>query len=156
MRIWTASLAAVAVQPLVFAGRIAPDYIASPMEWNGLGFVLLCVLAVASASVLILGIPSFLVLRKFHRLDRVSLAIAGFAAGTLPVAVLGFPRRLEGYSSSVNWHGRHVVTYIDGLPTTHAWLMFGEQVLYFGLHGVIGALVFHAVWRRPSDRPCQA
>lgn len=155
MRIWTASLAAVVVQPLVFAARLAPDHAAWQQALHSVGLVLLSVVVVAAASVLLVGIPGFLLLRKFQRLNWISLALAGFLAGTLPLAVLGWPRRLEGFSAGVNWHGQYVDTYIDGLPTTHAWLMFGEQILLFGLHGVIGALVFYAVWRRSSKHSCQ-
>lgn len=147
MRIWAASIAAVAVQPLVFMVRIAPDYYSSTQPLHGLGFVLLSVIAVAAAVVLILGIPTFLLLRRFNRLDRASLAVAGFMLGALPVAVLSYPRRLEGYSSGHNWHGKYVEIYINGVPTKYAWLSYGESALYFGLHGFVGALTFYAVWR---------
>lgn len=147
MRIWIASIAAVAVQPLVFAGRIAPDYLASSQPLYGVGFVLLSVVVVAAAVVLILGIPTFLMLRKFQREGWASLAIAGFVLGALPVAI-SWPRRLEGFSSGQNWHGKYVDIYISGAPTTYAWLTYGENVLYFGLHGLAGALVFYAVWHR--------
>jgi hypothetical protein len=152
MRIWIASIAAVAVQPLVFAGRIAPDYFASLQPFYGVGFVLLSVVVVAAAVVLILGIPTFLLLRKFQRMGWTSLAIAGFVLGALPIAALSCPHRLEGYSSGGNWHGKYVDIYINGAPTTYAWLIYGENVMYFGLHGLVGALVFYAVWRK-LDRP---
>lgn len=151
MRIWIASLAAVAVQPLVFAGRIAPDYFASPQPFYGVGFFFLSIIVVAAAVVLILGIPTFLLLRKFQSTGWTSLAIAGFLLGALPVAALSWPRSLEGYSSGQNWHGKYIATYINGVPTKYAWLTYGENVVFFGLHGLVGALVFYAVWCR-QDR----
>jgi hypothetical protein len=153
MRIWLASIAAVVVQPLVLAGRIAPDYLASsqPQPLHGVGFFLLSVVVVAAAVVLILGIPAFLILRKFQREGWGSLAIAGLVLGALPV-VFSWPRSLEGFSSGHNWHGKYVETYVNGTPTTYAWLTYGENILFFGLHGLAGALVFYAVWRR-LERP---
>ena len=147
MRIWLASIAAVAVQPLVFAGRIAPDYFASSQPLYGVGFVLLSVVVVAAAVVLILGIPTFLLLSKFQREGWASLAIAGFALGVLPVA-FSWPRHQEGFSSGQNWHGKYVDLYINGAPTTYAWFTYAENGMYFGLHGLAGALTFYAVWRK--------
>src|SRR5690242_10553304 len=118
MRIWIASIAAVAVQPLVFAGRIAPDYLASPQPLYGVGFFLLSVLVVAAAVVLVLGIPTFFMLRKFQREGWASLAIAGFVLGALPL-VFFWPSHLEGFSSGQNWHGNYVQTYVNGIPTTY-------------------------------------
>jgi len=146
MRIWIASIAAVAVQPIVLALRIAPDYLASPQPLYGVGLLLLGVVVVAAAVVLVLGLPAFHFLRKFQREDWGSLAITGFALGALP-AVFSWPRRLEGFSSGQNWHGDYVETYVNGAPTTFAWLRYGENVLGFGVHGLAGALVFYAVWR---------
>ena len=147
MRIWIASIAAVAVQPIVLALRIVPDYVASPQPLYGVGFILLSVVVVAAAVVLVLGIPAFHILHKFQREGWGSLAIAGFVLGALP-AVFSWPSRFEGFSSGHNWHGKYVETYVNGTPTTYAWLSYGENILYFGLHGLAGALVFYAVWRR--------
>jgi len=146
MNIWLAAVAAVLVQPLVFVARLAPDYIVSPGPLYGIGFALVAVVVVAAAAVLLLGVPTFLVLRRFHRLSWVSLAIAGVMLGALP-AVFSWPRVLEGYSAGQSWHGRYVDTYINGLPSPYAWLIYGEGVAFFALHGLVGALVFYVVWR---------
>jgi hypothetical protein len=147
MRIWIASLAAVLVQPLVFAARIVPDLMASPGPLYGVGFILVSVVVVAAAVVLTLGIPAFLLLRKFQRESWVSVAVAGVLLGALPAALF-WPRHLEGYSAGQTWHGRYVDTYVDGVPTTYAWLSYIESVVYFGVHGLAGALAFYAVWRK--------
>lgn len=151
MRIWIASIAAVIVQPLVFAARLVPDFIAATGPLNGLGFVLLSVAAVAAVAVPVLGIPVFLLLRKFQRDSWTSLAIAGSVLGALPAAVL-WPRNSEGYSAGQNWHGTYVDTYINGVPTSSAWLIYGEGILHFALHGLVGAIVFYTVWRK-LERP---
>ena len=152
MKIWIASLAAVAVQPLVIALRLAPDYFSSPESFHGMGFFFLSVLVVAAAAVLVLGVPAFLILRKLKCEGWRSLAFVGFVLGALPV-MLFWPSYLGGYSASQNWHGKHIQTYIDGFPTTYAWLIYGEDAFYYGLHGLVGALVFYAVWLRLTTRP---
>jgi hypothetical protein len=147
MRLFIASIAAVAIQPVVFFARIAPDYFASSTPVYGLGLFLAAVVVVAAAVVFMLGIPTFLLLRKFGRVNWTSLAITGLCLGMLPAA-LSWPRTLDKYSSGENWHGKYVDTYVHGVPTSYAWLTYAEGVLCFGVHGLVGALVFYAVWRR--------
>ena len=148
MRILAASIAAVLIQPVVFMARLSPAYFESPQGFSGLGFILMYVLAVATAAVVILGIPAFLLLMKCQRANWRSVAATGFALAMLPSVVLSWPRRLTGYSSGVNWHGKYVDIYINGEPTKYAWLTFGESTLYFGIHGLVGALAFYMVWRQ--------
>lgn len=136
----------MAVQPVVLVLRIAPDYLASSQELHGIGSMLLAVVVVAAAVVAILGIPAFLTLRKFHRESWTTLAAAGLALGALPVA-FSWPRPLEGFSAGQNWHGTYVETYVNGAPTPYAWLTYGEHVLFFAVHGLVGALAFYAIWR---------
>lgn len=104
------------------------------------------VAVVSAAAVLALGVPVFLTLRRFRREGWGSLAAAGSLLGALPIA-FSWPRTLEGYSACQNWHGKYVETYVTGTPTTYAWLTYGESVLFFALHGLVGALVFYGVWR---------
>jgi hypothetical protein len=106
---------------------------------------------VTAAVVLILGIPAFLMLHELHREGWVSLATAGLVLGALPAA-FSWPSHLEGFSAGQNWHGKYVETYVNGAPTTYAWFTYGEGVLFFALHGLVGVLVFYAVWRR-RERP---
>jgi hypothetical protein len=158
MRLLIASIAAVAVQPVVFFARVAPDYFASSTPVYGLGTFLAAVVVVSAAAVFVLGIPAFLLLRKLGRANWTSLATAGLCLGMLPAA-LSWPRTLEGYSSGQNWHGKYVDTYVHGVPTSYAWLTYAESVLNFGLHGLVGALTFYAVWRcneRAAEVPPKA
>ncbi|RYX80129.1 hypothetical protein EON83_29975 [bacterium] len=147
MNIWIAALAAVLVQPLVLLVRLAPDYFASPSPLYGIGFMLVAVVVVAAAAVLLLGIPTFLMLQRFHRVSWVSLSISGFLLGGLPAA-FSWPKHLEGFSAGQNWHGTYINTYVNGIPTRYAWLTYAEGILFFSLHGLVGALVFYAVLRK--------
>ena len=147
MKIWMASIVAVIVQPIFFMVRLAPDYFSSPQPINGLGFVLISVIIVSAAAVLILGIPAFLILKKLQREGWLTLSVTGFVLGALTLA-FSWPKQHEGYSAGMSWHGKYVDTYLNGNPTIYAWLRYGENVFYYGLHGLIGAIVFYAVWRK--------
>ncbi|MTW14490.1 hypothetical protein GM658_28135 [Pseudoduganella eburnea] len=147
MKIFFAALAAIAVQPFLFALRLVPVFLASPDPLYGIGLMLVAVVGVSAAAVLVLGIPAFLLLRKLDCVGWMSVGTAGLVSGALPVALM-WPKKLQGYSSGQNWHGEYVDLYINGNPTYYAWATYGEDVLFFGLHGLVGALVFYAVWRR--------
>ena len=147
MRVWIASLAAVLIQPLVYAVRIAPAYFASPTPLYGAGPAFVSIVIAAAAVVLVLGVPTFFLLRRLRLAGVVSLAISGFVLGAMTAAVPGWPRYLEGFSAGENWHGRFVNTYVNGVPTKYAWLTYAESVFYFGVHGFVGALTFYLVWR---------
>jgi hypothetical protein len=154
MRILLAPIAAILVQPAILVLRFLPDYLLAPSPQSfpsGVGSFLLFVLIFATAAVIFLGIPTFILLRKFNRDNWFSLGISGFLLSAVPVAFL-YPQKRDGFSSGGNWHGKFVETYIDGLPTNYAWLIYFENIFFYGLHGLIGALVFYAVWRRLDKR----
>ena len=151
MNIWLAALAAVLVQPLVLIARLAPDLVSSSGPHHGIGLMFFAVIVVAAAAVLLLGIPTFLILQRFNHLTWVSTSLSGAVLGVLLTA-FSWPQQLEGYSAGQSWHGKYVETYLNGAPTTYAWLTYGESVLFFALHGLVGALVFYAVWLK-FERP---
>jgi hypothetical protein len=154
MRILLAPIAAILVQPVILVLRFLPDYLLAPSPQSfpsGIGSSLLFVLIFATAAVMCLGIPTFILLRKLNRDGWLSLGISGFLLSAVPVAFL-WPQKIDGYSSGSNWHGKFVNSYIDGLPTNYAWFIYFENVFFYGLHGLIGALVFYAVWRRVDKR----
>jgi hypothetical protein len=149
MKTWIAAIAAVVVQPLVFAARMTPDLIGSSQSLYGLGFFFVAVLSVAAGATLLFGVPAFFVLRKYGHDGWLSLGLTGFLIGAIPLS-FSWPAQSAGYSAGGNWHGKYVELYINGVPTEYAWLTYAENIALFGLHGLIGALVFYGVWRRLS------
>jgi len=147
-----ASLAAVLIQPFVFVLRLLPEFWGARLpNMNEVEFFLFAIVLVSLAHVLILGIPLFLLLRRFGRANWTTLSIGGFVAGFIPSAVVGWPRFLKGYSSGGNWHGRHVEFYLDGVPTNYAWLAYLQDTFQFGIHGLVGGLVFFLVWKKMNQ-----
>ena len=122
-----ATLAAIAVQPLwLFAWLSVPSLMgggSAPPLSDVAGIALLTAL-VATPFVLLIGLPSGLILRNTRR-RGLWLAMIGFIAGALPA------------SGDVLWSGGQSLRELEALL----------PMLVLGSHGLVGALVFHAVLR---------
>lgn len=148
-----ATLAAILIQPLVFAAWIAAPLLKADasIPADQLLQMLFAVVLFAGAFVLFLGLPIFLALRRAGKTSHRHFALAGFLAGAVPMAVVGMLLGCDACSSSGNWHGHAVQFQVDGHKTLHGWLSLLEGVVQFGIHGLMGALAFGAVWRRMSQ-----
>jgi hypothetical protein len=109
------------------------------------GFLLYC-LSVATAYVVILGIPTYLLLRRFNAIRWWSTIGAGFVLGSISVAILTWPLRYPELRTSASVDG--VQTMIDGTPTVAGWLQYGSTVAFFGACGTIAALAFWVAYRK--------
>jgi hypothetical protein len=112
------------------------------------------VVAFAAAHLVVLGLPLFYLLWRFGRLSWLTVGLAGFFTGLIPIAVLGWPLRTgSGFSSGGTWHGQYREFVVNGVPTMFGWLQYVEGLIFFGLHGLAGALAFYSVWRklRPNN-----
>jgi hypothetical protein len=149
LRICLASIAAIVIHPLVLA-VITPGSIDffRHQEADGIASALLMVVIVATLVVLVLGLPSFFLLRKFHRDSWASLAIAGFLAGALPI-ILCWVFFMSTECTP------HLAFGAAARGTVCDWATYIPIAAYFGFHGLIAALAFYAVWRmtRPNNSP---
>ena len=149
--IFVAAIAAIAIQPLFFyVWFLLPAVIAGEsVSGHDILQMALYVLVFSAAFVLVIGIPAFLLLRRFNRATMPMLSLSGFLIALVPIMLLSWPGiNSKGYSSGGNWHGKPVDYVIDGVTTIYGWLSYAESSLMFGLHGLIGAIVFYFVWRR--------
>jgi hypothetical protein len=147
-----AAVAAVLIQPVVFFGWFGiPALLTGDLVGRVSLFMALVSIAVAIPFVLLIGVPSFLLLRRFNRLTPGKLILAGFAGAAIPAAAITWPLgRYPGYSSGGSWHGFPVEYFVNGVPTVYGWLSYVEGVLMYGVHGLVGAFVFFLVWRAVS------
>lgn len=148
MRVLLAVSGAVLVQPAVLVVSFIPAFRLDALASNGpwVWVLVAAVLAVSLIIVVSLGLPAFYALHRFRRDNWATVSAAGLLLGFVPFAFF-WPRSLEGYSAGNNWHGTYVETYKDGLPTEFAWFQYAESLCAFALHGLVGALVFYAIWR---------
>lgn len=127
MKFTLATLAAIAVQPLWFfawlgvPGLLGGGSMPPPLDLAGIA---LFTALVATPFVLLVGLPSGLMLRNARRRGR-WLAMIGFIAAALPA------------SGDVLWGDDLSLHEPDALL----------PMLVMGSHGLLGALVFHAVLR---------
>ena len=59
----------------------------------------------------------------------------------------------SGSSFGNNYYGSYRDMIIDGIRTPWGWISFGEELLKFGIHGLVGAVIFKKIWVRfaPSE-----
>ena len=108
-------------------------------------FFLMC-LSMATAYVVVLGIPTYLLLRKLNAIRWWSTIGAGFILGAIPEAISSWPLRYSELQTSATVDG--VQTMIDGAPTLAGWMQYTWGVAFVGACGAVGALAFWAVSRR--------
>ena len=69
------------------------------------------------------------------------VGVFGFAIGAVPVGILTFP--VSGFAL---FAGASVgATPTDGLSTASLWVSYVQPLMYFGLLGALGGIVFWAV-----------
>jgi hypothetical protein len=117
-------------------------------DLHGVLFAAIPISLVCLAHILVLGVPTFLFLRRIGRLTWAPLSLSGFVAGFVPIglATLPYPGRYPGFSSGGNWHGRYVSFDENGVATLYGWLNFLEGCISFGLLGCVAAVTFWQTW----------
>lgn len=96
--------------------------------------------------VVLVGVPATLLLARSNQLRCWLLGLIGFVSAGLPVALFT-PGGGPGYSSGGNWCGTYAQFVVNGEPTLYGWLNYIQSIFLFGLHGLVGAMVFYAIWR---------
>ncbi|GGY75023.1 hypothetical protein GCM10011613_20630 [Cellvibrio zantedeschiae] len=114
---------------------------------NGIGFYLLSVLFVSCTVILLFGLPVYFVLKNFRLNTTLNIAIVGFLIPLIILSVLNFGiTSYEGYSAGENYYGTYRETFVGGTRTIWGWVKLFEEILTFGIHGVVGATIFHKVY----------
>lgn len=143
------AIAAIAVQPIVFVVLyiLLSLILGADIPTKELLSTPLFAALFSVPFVVVIGIPSVLLLRYFNRLSWLSLGAVGFIFAALPIAIYGWSE-YPGYSSGGNWYGKPVGFVVDGQKTFYGWLSYAQNILFFALHGLAGALMFFFVCRR--------
>jgi len=143
IRIALSLVAASVAAPIAFAAYL---YLTVPGRLDGIQVVLAVAWLVCLLHLILIGAPVFVLLKRRSGLSWASISLAGFLAGAVPLGLIGYPARQEGYSSGATWHGRYVEFYQNGEPTRYAWFSHFESCLLWGTLGVIAAVVLWRVW----------
>ena len=126
----------------VFSG-LAPAVLMTAIWSNPsiapLVFVFTFMIALSHAA--LLGLPIFIILQSRGRIGITACVVIGFAIGAVPDGILAFPA--SGLYASA-WAGG-TATATNGLSTAAIWGSYIKPLMYFGLLGAFGALVFWVV-----------
>lgn len=115
------------------------------------------VFLLASLWVVLLGLPTFYILKR-HGLVRWSTAmISGFLLGGVPMALMSWPYRSGINYDSNAWDGHRIITYVvQGVPTSAGWVQYIYRSCGVGLLGAVSGVTFWIVWwlvvHPPSSR----
>ena len=153
MKTTLAFLAAILVPVGLMTGWYLWDQFATfkpndPYIWvRTRNFFCLCAL-ISAAYVLVLGIPTYVLLRWRNAVRWWSTIASGFALGAFPVALLSWPLRFSrGASATIDG----IPTLVNGIPTFAGWLQYLELVAFMGACGVASAAAFWLIARRPNS-----
>jgi len=148
MRIALAFLSAIALPTILMAvwylyGQFQTFEADDPYIWVRTRGFLGLTFFISSGYVLILGLPTYFLLRYFKIVRWWSTLVAGFILGAVPMAIFTWPLKYPGLKTSSSVNG--VQTMIDGVPTMAGWIQFIEGVSFFGACGLVAALAFWLV-----------
>jgi hypothetical protein len=127
--------------PALFSGASFGE-LAGPMM-----FIAFWVSLVSAVVVIVIGLPAFAVLHRKNLASVRNVGLTGAVIACVGALIVGWPARGGGssYSATTRFGYRDLI--VDGAPTFWGWLEYGMDVATFGIHGLVGALVFVYVWR---------
>jgi hypothetical protein len=100
-------------------------------------------LVIALSHAVLLGLPIFLIFQPRGWIGITAYVVFGFAIGAVPGGILTFPvSDFALYGGA--WAGG-TPTAISGLSTSAIWVSYIKSVMYLGLLGAFGGLVFWVV-----------
>ncbi|MBU3069011.1 hypothetical protein KOI40_04215 [Aestuariicella sp. G3-2] len=148
MRLVLAFISAIALPTMIMTlwylyGQFQTFEADDPYIWVRTKGALNLFAIVSGGFVLLLGLPTYLLMRLFKKINFRSTLTAGFVLGAIPMAIITWPLQYIGTKSSSTVNG--VQTMIDGVPTLAGWYEYFEGVVFFGLFGFGAALVFWLV-----------
>lgn len=143
MRLAIATLSAIALPILIMTcwylyGQFETFDANDPFIWVRTKNIFIIVLIITAVFVVILGLPTYFVLRQIKRVSWRSTVVSGFLIAATPVALFLWPYDSPGSSASSNG----VDTMVNGVPTLAGWLDYLQAVLFFGVFGLVSAFVF--------------
>ena len=104
-------------------------------------FVITLVTALSHA--VLLGLPIFLIFQSRGWIGITACVVLGFAIGAVPGGILTFP--VSGFIFHASAWATGAPTTTNGLSTAAIWGSYIKPIMYLGLLGAFGGLVFWVV-----------
>jgi hypothetical protein len=108
-----------------------------------MAFVFTLVIALSHA--VLLGLPIFAIFQSRGWIGITACVVLGFAIGAVPAGILTFP--VSGFALYASAWASSTPTATYGLSTAAIWVSYIKPLIYLGLLGALGGLVFWVVLR---------
>jgi hypothetical protein len=110
---------------------------------------LISVIVVSLIIIVVLGLSSYFAL-KVKKWDNTfnSSVIGVLIPSAIKLGLEFFSENYSGFSASENFYGYYREIIDSGWRTFWGWVKLVEQLVVFGLHGCLGAFVFHKLYIR--------
>jgi hypothetical protein len=102
-------------------------------------------LVIALGHAILLGLPIFLICQSRGWMGITACVLLGFAIGAVPAGLLTFP--VSGFALYTRAWAAGTPTATDALRTAAIWVSYIKALIYLGLLGAFGGLVFWCVGR---------
>jgi SAM-dependent methyltransferase len=129
------------VMAFVFSG-LAPALLMTAI-WSVPGvapMVFSFTLAIALGHAVLLGLPIFLIFQSRGWGSATASIVLGFAIGAVPAGILSFP--VSGFALCASAWAGGTPASSDGLNTAALLVGYVQPLMYFGLLGALGGIVF--------------
>ncbi|WP_158678928.1 hypothetical protein [Pseudoalteromonas sp. T1lg75] len=119
---------------------------------DGIGFYLLMNLLIATTVIIIIGLPVYLILQRLNSNTTFKVSLVGFLIPVIILCIIYLTNSdYSGYSAGENYYGTYRKTFIDGKRTFWGWVKVFESLVTYGVHGIVGAIVFHKIQTRGNN-----
>ena len=125
-----------AIAPALLMTAIWSDPRVAPM-------VFAFTLVVALSHAVLFGLPIFLIFQFREWIGITACVVLGFAIGAVPAGILDFP--VSGLALHASAWASSTPTATNGLSTAAIWVSYIKPLMYLGLLGAFGGLVFWVV-----------
>jgi hypothetical protein len=100
-------------------------------------------LVIALSHAVLLGLPIFAIFQSRGWIGITACVVLGFAIGAVPAGILTFP--VSGFALYASAWASSTPTATYGLSTAAIWASYIKPLIYLGLLGAFGGLVFWIV-----------
>jgi hypothetical protein len=100
-------------------------------------------LVIALSHAVLLGLPIFSILQSRGWIGITACVVLGFAIGAVPAGILTFP--VSGFARYASAWAGGTPTASNGLNTAAIWVSYIKPLMYLGLLGALGGLIFWVV-----------
>ena len=114
---------------------------------SGIYYYLVGAILISTIIIIVVGLPIYFALKRFGSNTSLLVSAIGFLIPVLILCVINFSiSSYEGYSAGENYYGTYRSTIESGERTVWGWVKVLEDMITYGIHGVLGSMIFHKIY----------